>query len=112
MTLEKEIGEVLTGFIVAFVAIVLSNALPSPQIYSGVPALIVLNIALGLIVPLVLFVSDIEDAVRASYGYCLGLLAGGIYYWAYVSFSWYAVQVIVEGGLALGFYTARSERAE
>jgi hypothetical protein len=105
MSNQKEIGEVLSGFIVAFLAIALSEALPLPQVSSIVPSAVFLNFALGFIVPLILFISDIEDAVRTGFGYCLGLFAGGIYYWAYVSFSWYAIQIIVEGVLAIAVRT-------
>jgi hypothetical protein len=96
-----EIGEPLggffAGFLIVFLCVVIAEALPSPQIPSSPGYLVLFGFAFGFVVPIILFLSDIGDAVRAGLGYCLGLISGGVYWMMYVSFSWYAVQMIMEG---------------
>jgi len=101
LEIGEGIGGFIVGFFIAFISVVIAQALPFQSISSSIPSVILLNVALGLILPLAFFISDIEDAVRAGFGYCLGLLTGGAYWLVYVSFSWYAIQMIVEAVFAL-----------
>jgi len=93
------LGGLVGGFCVAFVSIDLSEALPTPWVSSTIPAIVLPNIFLGFILPVTFFFSDIEDLDRTGLGYSVGYSLGGSYWWHYA--SWYAVQMILEGVLAL-----------
>jgi hypothetical protein len=64
-----------------------------------------MNIMLGFVLPVVLFFSGAKEAARIGFWYCVGLVLGGLYWLAYVPpLSWYEIQMIAEGLLAIAIW--------